>query len=83
MKTKFSRIAIINKNIPNMVSQVTSVIGDMGFNIIEFINKSKNNVAYNIIDFESSGQDQNDMIDEINNIEGILRVWSIPSDILL
>ena len=37
MKTKFSRIAIINKNIPNMVSQVTSVIGDMGFNIIEFI----------------------------------------------
>ena len=83
MKTKFSRIAIINKNIPNMVSQVTSVIGDMGFNIIEFINKSKNNVAYNIIDFESSGQDQNDMINEINNIEGILRVWSIPSDILL
>ena len=74
---------IINKNIPNMVSQVTSVIGDMGFNIIEFINKSKNNVAYNIIDFESSGQDQNDMIYEINNIEGILRVWSIPSDILL
>jgi D-3-phosphoglycerate dehydrogenase len=79
-KTKFSRIAIINKNIPNMVSQVTTVIGNMGFNIIEFINKSKDNVAYNIIDFDSSGQNQNEMIDEINNIEGVLRVWAVPSD---
>ena len=78
-KTKFSRIAIINKNIPNMVSQVTTVIGNMGFNIIEFINKSKDNVAYNIIDFDSSVQNQDEMIDEINNIEGVLRVWIIPS----
>ena len=80
VKTKLSRIAIINKNIPNMVSQVTTVIGNMGFNIIEFINKSKDNVAYNIIDFESSVQNQDKMIDEINNIEGVLRVWTVPSD---
>ena len=63
-----------------MVSQVTSVIGNMGFNIIEFINKSKDNVAYNIIDFESSVQNQDKMIDEINNIEGVLRIWTVPSD---
>ncbi len=82
-KTKFSRIAIINKNIPNMVSQITSVIGNMGFNIVEFINKSRDSVAYNIIDFDASGQNQNDMINEIKNIEGILKVWSIPSNNLL
>ena len=63
-----------------MVSQVSTKIGDMGFNIIEFINKSKGNVAYNIIDFDSSGQGHNEMLNEINNIEGVLRVWSIPSD---
>ncbi|MBM31542.1 MAG: 3-phosphoglycerate dehydrogenase [Chloroflexi bacterium] len=82
-KTKFSRIAIINKNIPNMVSQITSVIGNMGFNIVEFINKSRDSVAYNIIDFDASGQNQSDMINEIKNIEGILKVWSIPSNNLL
>jgi len=79
-KSRVSRIAIINKNIPNMVSQVSTKIGDMGFNIIEFINKSKGNVAYNIIDFDSSDQGYNEMLNEINNIEGVFRVWSIPSD---
>ena len=52
----------------------------LNFNSKFVFNKSKGNVAYNIIDFDSSGQGHNEMLNEINNIEGVLRVWSIPSD---
>ncbi|MFP4521224.1 MAG: phosphoglycerate dehydrogenase [Fibrobacterota bacterium] len=67
-----SRIAIINKNIPNMVGQITSVLADSGINIIEMLNKSKGDFAYNILDIE--GDVSGEPIEKLSVIEGVIKV---------
>jgi len=64
------RIIIANKNIPNMISIITTLLAENSINIQNMINKSKNDVAYNIIDTSSKVSD--DILDKIKNIEGVL-----------
>ena len=47
------RLTINHKNIPNMISQFTKVLGDAGVNIANMINKSKGDFAYTMIDVTS------------------------------
>lgn len=44
------RLTINHKNIPNMISQFTKVLGDAEVNIANMINKSKGDYAYTMID---------------------------------
>lgn len=44
------RILIANQNVPNMVSQISSVLATEGLNIDNMLNKKHENIAYNIID---------------------------------
>ena len=48
------RIAICHKNIPNMISQFTKILGAEGLNIADMTNKSKGEYAYTLIDLESA-----------------------------
>ena len=66
------RMLIINKNIPAMVRQITSVLADAGVNISDMINKSKGDVAYNIIDIDGDIDKNN--VERIRETEGITRV---------
>ena len=66
------RIIIINKNIPAMVGQITSVLADADVNISDMINKSKGDVAYNIIDIDSDINEKD--VGKIRKIEGIVKV---------
>lgn len=53
-----SRILIANKNIPNMVSQISSVLANEGLNIDNMLNKKHENIAYNIIDVTQATVDE-------------------------
>ena len=64
------RIIIANKNIPNMISIITTLLAENSINIQNMINKSKNDLAYNIID--TSSKVSNNILDKIKNIEGVL-----------
>ena len=44
------RVTINHKNIPNMLSQFTKVMGDAGMNISYMTNKSKGDFAYTVLD---------------------------------
>lgn len=66
------RICIINKNITNMVGQITSVLASKKINIEDMINKSRGDYAYNLIDISS--KPTRECIDKIMGIEGIVRV---------
>ena len=52
------RIAITHKNIPNMISQVTKILGSEGLNIADMTNKSKGEYAYTLIDLESAASQE-------------------------
>lgn len=67
-----SRILIANKNIPNMVSQISSVLATEGINIDNMLNKKRENMAYNIIDVTSSIDES--VTEKLKSIEGVFMV---------
>lgn len=66
------RIVIANKNIPRMVGQITAIMASEGINIADLLNKSKGNLAYNIIDIDDEISDKS--IQKIRLIEGVTMV---------
>ncbi len=44
------RITIANANVPNMVGQISTCLGDAGLNIEDLLNKSIGDLAYTIVD---------------------------------
>jgi D-3-phosphoglycerate dehydrogenase len=68
-----ARILIANKNIPNMVSQISSVLASEGVNIDNMLNKKRDNIAYNIIDVTRSEIDEQ-LISKLKSIEGVFMV---------
>jgi D-3-phosphoglycerate dehydrogenase len=69
------RIVVLNKNIPNMISTLTSVLAKYNINIIGMVNKSQENYACNIIDVK--GEFTEEQLCEIEDFPGILRVMLI------
>lgn len=44
------RLTISNRNVPKVLNQITKVIADHDINIVDMLNQSRDDVAYNIID---------------------------------
>jgi len=68
-----SRILIANQNIPNMVSQISSVLASEGLNIDNMLNKKYENIAYNIIDVTQTEID-GDIAEKLKAIKGVFMV---------
>ena len=66
------RISLAHSNTPNMISQVTKILGSEGLNIADMTNKSKGEFAYTLIDLESAASAK--ALDELKEIEGMYRV---------
>lgn len=67
-----SRITVNHKNIPNMISQLTTVFSNRGINIENMINKSKGDYAYSVFDIN---EDVCETIQaELYAINGVLKV---------
>lgn len=66
------RISITHKNIPNMISQFTKILGEENINIADMTNKSKGEFAYTLIDLESAAS--KGALDALQAVEGVSRV---------
>ena len=71
-RTEGQRIAIVNRNEPNMVGQITGALADQNLNILDMINKSRCNLAYNLIDIDGSVDETTR--DKLTAINGVLKV---------
>ena len=69
------RITVANANVPNMVGQISTCLGDAGLNIEDLLNKSRDDLAYTIIDLDGEVQEQT--LDQIRSIDGVLNVRSL------
>ena len=70
--TTVSRIAVNHKNIPNMVSQITSILADHNINIADMINKSRGDWAYTMLDIEN--ESTKEIVTALEHIEGVVKV---------
>ncbi len=66
------RVGIIHKNIPNMISAITTVMAQLGINIDNLTNKSKKDTAYTLLDI--SGDFDEKTAATLAEIEGVIRV---------
>lgn len=71
-----SRILIANRNVPNMVSQISSVLAAEHLNIDNMLNKKRDDIAYNIIDVDASEINEG-VKDKLMAIDGIFMVRTI------
>jgi D-3-phosphoglycerate dehydrogenase len=70
-----SRIAIVNQNVPGMLGQILSVLASRDINVIDMLNKSRGDIAYNLIDIETSPTLET--LNDIRAIEHVIKVWSV------
>lgn len=66
------RVAILHKNIANMITQFTAAFGEEGINISDMTNKSRGEYAYTLMDIAAAADEK--IIARLNNIEGVFRV---------
>lgn len=66
------RLVIANKNIPNMLGQISTVLADANINILDMLNKSRDDVAYTLLDTQNAVDPA--VITALENIEGVIRV---------
>ena len=71
-RTDGYRLAIANRNVPKMLGQILAILADCNNNIIDMINKSRDDIAYNLIDIAAKPEDE--VLDKIRAIEGIVNV---------
>ncbi len=69
------RIVIVNANVPNMLGQISTTLAEVGLNIIDMLNKSKDGLAYTVIDVEQSIPDA--VVETLSAIEGVLTVRTL------
>ena len=67
-----SRICILNENIPDVISGISSVLSASGVNIENMTNKSRADVAYTVVD--CSGALPEDTVAQLERIRGVRRV---------
>lgn len=68
-----ARIVIANKNVPNMVSQISTLLASEGYNIANMLNRNKAEIAYNIIDVDRKEADPS-LAEKIAAIDGVIMV---------
>ena len=67
-----SRMTFTNSNVPKVLGQVLSVLADANLNVVDMVNKSRGEIAYNIIDIE--GDIGEAVIDKVASVDGVMRV---------
>ncbi len=71
-RTTKVRLTITNRNVPKVLGHITSILADHELNIVDMLNKSRDDVAYNIIDLDEMPGD--DMIEALNAIEEVINL---------
>ncbi len=67
-----ARVAICHRNVKNMLSQFTTILGEANYNIGNMTNKSRGDYAYSMFDLESAANPE--LIEKLEAVEGVLKV---------
>lgn len=68
-----TKICVLHKNVPNILSKLTSALGEAGTNIENMVNASKKENAYTIIEVSADSNVDN-ICDKLKAVDGVIRV---------
>jgi D-3-phosphoglycerate dehydrogenase len=68
------RVTVVNKNKPGMLKLITEVFAKHSLNIVQQINHSQGEIAYNVLDIDPNGTDLDfkELQKELTMHEGVL-----------
>ena len=69
------RITLSNKNHPGMIGKITTVLADNKLNIIDMVNKSRGDIAYNVIDLETKPPEK--VLVELTALDDVISVREV------
>lgn len=67
-----TRITLLHRNVPNIIGQITKILGDDNMNIEDMTNKSKGGYAYTMIDVSSEVPER--VTEDLGKVKDILRI---------
>ena len=67
-----SRLAVVNKNVPGMLGKITSLLASKNANVADLTNKSREELAYNLIDIEQEPDDE--LLFNLRSLENVMSV---------
>jgi len=75
---KHIRMTIVNRNIPGMLSKITEIFAKPSINIVQQINHSRGDIAYNVVDIDPSTASEGgalclkDLQREVTMLDGVM-----------
>lgn len=66
------RLALVHANVPNMLGQISTCVAQANLNIVDMLNKSREELAYTVLDVDSPVNE--DIRGLLGGIEGVLGV---------
>ena len=67
-----ARLAICNRNVPKMLGNILSLLADTNINVVDMLNKSRDDIAYNLIDVESAPDES--ILEKMRALDGVINV---------
>lgn len=66
------RLSISNRNVPKILGSILSILADENINVIDMLNKSRDEIAYNLIDLQSPPPEE--VLEIMRKIDGVVNV---------
>lgn len=66
------RLAISNRNVPKILGNILSILADENINVVDMLNKSRNDIAYNLIDVATYPEPA--ALEKMRQVEGVINV---------
>ena len=74
-RTTGYRLSVSNKNVTNMLGSITSILAEHNINVIDLLNKSRGEIAYNLIDIDQAPSEA--MLEQLSKVDGVISVRSL------
>ena len=71
-RTEGVRLTISNRNVPKILGNILSLLADENINVIDMLNKSRDDLAYNLIDVETAPCEK--VLAKMLAVEGVVNV---------
>ena len=66
-----NRLAVINRNVPSMLASISTALSDFSLNIMDMVNKSRDELAYTLVDVDSAISPA--VLAAVNKIDGVVK----------
>lgn len=74
-RTTGYRVTFANDNIPKVLGTVLNLLADLNINVLDIVNKSRDEIAYTILDIEQ--EPTTALLNKLSNVEHVFHVRSV------